>query len=273
MTKYLNNNIRQTKKCIILLIMLMFSLFSGQNIVAASLLEQADSAYNSKDYRGALSLYNTVLEKNGTSSELQNNIGNSHFRVGNNGRAIVAYERALRLDPSNKDARDNLRFVKSRIKGLPEDGSSFLSNVQDNIISMASPNTWAVLSFTLFLMLLGCASLYLFTSAPRLRKIGFFGGIVVFIFFIYFFIISWQTASAIKDHNTGIIVTQNARIQSSPGTSKDSATKTIAIPEGAKVQILDSLATPDDAATALWYNIDLNNNTEAWIDASDIEKI
>lgn len=236
-------------------------------------LEQADSAYNAQNFRMALGLYNKVLDTQGSSSELYYNIGNANYRVGNVGRAIVNYERALQLDPSNSDARANLDFVRSTLRGLPEDGSSFLSNLHMRATSLASPDGWAVTALVLFLLVLGCAGIYLFASNTSARKFGFFGGIVVGVFFVYTLIIAWQTSAAPERDDIGIVIRSGARLTSNPGTTKNKNEKTIAIPEGSKIEIIDSLATPNDPVTAMWYNVVLNNNTHAWIDASDVDRI
>lgn len=258
---------------IIYFLFMLVAVCGAQSSYALTVLQQADSAYNAQNFRTALSLYNKVLDTQGASSRLYYNIGNANYRLGNHGRAIVAYERALRLDPSNADARANLEFVNSTLKGLPEDGSSFLSNIHSNIVSIASPDAWGMTAFVMFLLVLGCIAMYLFASNTTLRKAGFFGGFVVLILFIYSFIIAWQTANAPEREDIAIVVRPNARLTSNPGTVKNKDEKTIAIPEGSKVEIIDSLATPNDPVTAMWYNVVLNNKTQAWIDATDVEQI
>lgn len=262
--------IRHIKKAFLLTLLIIAAHF---NLAAMTVLEQADSAYNAGNYRQALSLYNNVLNTRGASSALYYNIGNANFRIGNVGKAIVAYERSLRLDPSNDDARTNLEYVKSTLRGLPEDGSSFLSNIHSRVVSLASPDSWGMIAFVMFVLVLGCVALYLFTSATTLRKVGFFGGFIVLALFVYAFVIAWQTARATEHSDVGIVVRTNARLTSNPGTAKNKNEKTIAIPEGSCVEIIDSLSTPNDPVTALWYNVLLNNKTEAWIDATDVERV
>lgn len=98
---------------------------------AASLGEQADSAYNKEDYRSAIELYRSSIDNEGQSSDIYYNLANAYYRADKLGMAVVNYERALKLDPTNSDARANLEFVRSRIQDRPEDDSAFLSNVQD----------------------------------------------------------------------------------------------------------------------------------------------
>ena len=259
-------------KLVTLTLFMVFSL-GFMSAAERNMLEEADSAYQAKNFRKALSLYENALDKKGASTELYYNIGNAHYRLGNVGKAILSYERALKVNPANKDARTNLEYVRSNLKGLPEDGSSFLSNMHQKVTATASPDTWGIVAFVLFLLLLGCVSIYLFANNPSVRKFGFFGGICLLVVFTYCFIIAWQTASAHSQEGVGIVIRQNARLTSNPGTAANKSEKTIAIPEGSKVEIVDSLATPNDPVTTMWYNVVLNNKSEAWIDASDVEMI
>lgn len=82
--------------------------------VASTLTEQADSAYMAENYQMAAAIYNKILKEEGSSASLYYNLGNCYYRLGENGKAIVAYERSLRLDPTSADTRDNLEFVNGK---------------------------------------------------------------------------------------------------------------------------------------------------------------
>ena len=68
---------------------------------AQSLVEQANKAYSEDKFIEALKLYEEAVAKEGVSTELYYNIGNTYYRLGSKGKAILYYERALALDPSN----------------------------------------------------------------------------------------------------------------------------------------------------------------------------
>ncbi len=79
----------------------------------------ADSAYMADEYTKAVELYKQAISTEGPSAKLYYNLGNAYYRLGENGNAILSYERSLRLDPADKDARDNLDFVNARITDRP----------------------------------------------------------------------------------------------------------------------------------------------------------
>ena len=71
------------------------------SLSAAPIAQQADSAYNREAYGDAIRLYNEAIATEGPSTNLYYNLGNAYYRDNSLGKAILSYERALALDPSN----------------------------------------------------------------------------------------------------------------------------------------------------------------------------
>ncbi len=234
---------------------------------------EADSAYVREQYGRAIELYNEALVQYGPDSDTYYNLGNAYYRNGNPGRAVLSYERALRLDPTNRDARHNLDFVRSRLEDLPEDDSSFLSNVHHAVLGTMKANSWAWTAFGVFLLLLGAVSLYIFAPGVTLRKAGFFGGIVLLFLFMYTIYVAYDSAALARTDRYAIVTVPSTYINSMPRAPRNSSEPVVSIHEGTKVEITDSVATPDDPQSAVWYNVKINNGTRAWVRGSDVEKI
>lgn len=75
--------------------------------------EEGNSLYQAGDYRGALDAYLRLVEAGYESAALYYNMGNCHFKLGDLGRSILYYERAVRIDPGDEDARANLALAAS----------------------------------------------------------------------------------------------------------------------------------------------------------------
>lgn len=240
---------------------------------AAPLAQQADSAYNREAYSDAVTLYNEAIATDGASSTLYYNLGNAYYRANSLGKAILSYERALALDPSNEEAAINLNFVRTRIEDAPEDDSSFLSNLHKGIVSNMSPDAWAWTALILFIILLGTIALYIFSSNVILRKVGFFGGIAMIFVFAYTIAIAYQTAAAYKSHDAAIVIVPTTNLSSAPRSTRGDKEKVVPIHEGTKVMIIDSLSTPDDPNVGKWYDVKINNSSRAWLNAADVERI
>ncbi len=243
------------------------------DIFASTSGRQADSAYNKEDYREAINLYQQSIDNDGKSSTVYYNLANAYYRNDNLGKAILNYERALRLDPTNDDARQNLDFVRSRIQDRPEDDTSFFTRLHRSTASAFAPDTWAWLAFGLFLALAGAIALYIFSQNIILRKAGFFGGIALLCIFAYVLYVASYAVSVAKSHDTAIVTAPSTQLSSAPRAARTTSDKVVTIHEGTKVEIVDSVATPDDPVSPKWYNVKINNSTKAWLRSSDVERI
>lgn len=232
----------------------------------------ADSAYNNEQYGEAISLYTQVLAEYGASSDVYYNLGNAYYRRGNVAQAILNYERALRVDPTNEDARANLAFVKARLQDKIEDGNSFFGNLHRDVVCTLSANTWAWVALISFIALCAAVALYIFSGNVLLRKVGFFGGIILVFVVIYMLIVASDARARINDHSEAIVTSPATMLNSSPRQPKQTE-KVVPIHEGTKVKIIDSIATPDDPVSPRYYKVRLNGSTPAWLRATDVERI
>ena len=74
---------------------------------------RANTLYTQGQYAEAVEAYEAVLQSGLVSGNLYFNLGNSYFKAGQVGRAILNYERARRFLPSDPDLEANLRFAHS----------------------------------------------------------------------------------------------------------------------------------------------------------------
>lgn len=255
------------------LIVFIIIFLSCLAVWASPLVQEADSAYNKEDYQQALRLYNKALEEDGASPTLYYNLANTYYRLNNIGHAVLNYERALKLDPSFADARTNLNFVNTRIEDKPEDDSSFLGNLFDRIVFSASPDAWAWITFTAFALVLCAAAAYIFAANVAVRKIGFFGGIVMIFATVGLMIVALDSASRIRNHDVAVVMTPTTNLTSAPRAPKGKTEKVVPIHEGTRLIIVDSVVTPGDEASHMYYDVKINNSTRAWVKASDVERI
>lgn len=71
-------------------------------------------AYDRDDFETSVMLFEQLIEQGVVETEVFYNLGNAYYRRGYLGPAIANYERALQLDPSFQDARENLRSALNR---------------------------------------------------------------------------------------------------------------------------------------------------------------
>ena len=256
------------------IILFILSVFVSVSLFAQNeLLAGADSAYLKEDYRQAISLYERALEEYGPSPTAFYNLGNAYYRSDRIGLAILNYERALKLDPSFKDARTNLDFVNTKITDKPEDDSSFLGNAYESIVQSLSPNAWAWVALAVFVLFLGSIATYIFTRRVIIRKTGFFGAIILIFLLVFFISVAYNSANRLYRHDRAVVMVPTTNLTSAPRSPKSKTEKVVPVHEGTVLRIVDSVATPDDAASHMYYDVKINNTTRAWVKAADVERI
>lgn len=248
-------------------------LFTGINCSAATLTQEADSAYMNDEYSKALDTYLQIVDSEGTSSNLYYNIGNCYYRLNKLGMAILYYERALRLDPSNDDARTNLEFVNTKITDELGDKGMFISNTVNGFAQKFPANDWAGIALGSFVLLLGAIALYFFANSIPLRKTGFFGAIVLLLICVLANICASISTRYSTVSDEAVIVEPSTLLSTSPRAPKDRTEEAILLHEGTKVTILDSVSTRQDSVVVKWYDVKVDNHNRAWIKGADIERI
>lgn len=234
------------------------------------LAQQADSAYSADNFVMAEALYLKALEAGGSSSTLFYNLGNAYYRQGNLGKAIVNYERALKLDPTNADARANLEFVNSKITDKQIDSGSYMDSVWEGTVGMFHADTWAIVALVLFAIFLGAIAAYIFSSAVAVKKASFFGGLVVFALTVCAVIVSFAAANRVNSDRYAIILPPSSQLSTSPREARSHAEQAFLLHEGTKVEIIDSIANPGEG---IWYEVLVGHGERAWVKASEVERI
>lgn len=242
-------------------------------------IEEADSAYLKGDYAQAVEYYKKVVDTDGLSSALCYDLGNAYAKGGDYGHALVNFIRALRLDPSNAQAKSNVAYVESKVydsnrselKGkklsIDPDGNTFFSSVRLFICRDHLSNTWAVWAVSAFVIFVLCLALYIFSKKVIARKIGFFGGFVCLGISLITLVFAFMAAAYKSDE--GVIIGGKVRLMSE--ASVNSKENPVALTRGTRVTILDTF--PADSSSPEWYKVRLNSDFVGWVATPDFEAV
>ena len=252
---------------VVTVVTLLLSLGASMNIQAKdldSLWTAGVQAYTDGKFSDASAAWTSIEESGQKSAKLYYNLGNAWFKQGNYPKAILNYERALRLDPSYSDARYNLEFtsnfVQDKIEPVPE---FILKSVARKVCYVMGSNAWAVIFLVLLAAALVMGLLFLLGSSVGKRRVGFYCGIVLLLLSAGALSFSiWQKSDSVKT-DTAIVMSPVSSVKSSPssGSSKD----LFVIHEGTKVTILDEVGS--------WKNIALADGRQGWITSNELEVI
>ncbi len=267
------NNAKTRILMLLIAAVMTFAGHAADTTQSQVLIARGDSAYADKDYFRAIELYDSARIAGGASSVMYYNLGNAYYRINRPADAILSYERALRIDPTNRDARLNLDFVQSKTEDKVTDSGNIMSTMADSITCSMRADSWATLTLVLFVVFLALAAGYIFGQAILLRKICFFGGMIVLIATVTSLLFSVAAARRINDDSEAIVTVPKAQLSPSPGRLDSAQGEELTIHLGHKVTIIDTIAPLPDGDGKPWYQIKVGNGSKAWIRGDQVERI
>ena len=248
------------KKILIYTILLVVS-FSAH--ASTSRWEAGNRAYIDGNYEKAIEEYSVIIDGGEYSMKLYYNLANAYFKLGKMGKAILYYNKALRIAPSQDDIRHNLALAeaqtKDRITVIPE---FFLNRWLRTVRNAMSCTAWSVLSLLSLALILVFALLFLLASRIRWRKVGFYCAVCAAVLFIVTTAFALSSRKDMLSHNEAIVLSSAISVKSSPDRS---ATDLFVLHEGTKVRILSEM---DE-----WNEVVIADGKKGWVEAKNIEEI
>lgn len=247
-------------KHIIILVFCFFStiVFSQND----TLFDEANALYNDGKYAEAIDKYETILDSGQHSAELYFNLGNANYKLNNIAPSIYYYEKALLLNPEDKDIKNNLvgyaqNMTVDAIDNVPQVGFTRIIN---NIVNSFSTDTWAKIAVIGIIIFVVLFLLYHFSYATSKKRVAFVISLVSLFLACFSVVMAFQKQSLDKKDNPAIVFAQESRVKSEANKSSEEVFR---LHEGTKVQVLE---TYED-----WKKIQLSDKSTGWIPSKDIK--
>jgi tetratricopeptide (TPR) repeat protein len=228
-----------------------------------SIWDAANTAYINADYHHAIEYYLDLIHKGYQSDKLYFNLANAYFKSGHHAKAILYYNRALRINPGDADIRYNLEvtntYVKDKIQVVPE---FFLKSWIKQICSTLGCTTWSVLSLVALALIFVCILTYLLAGRLLWRKIGFYGTLLWMVLFVVTTSFAWVERQNQLDVHQAVIMSSSVAVKSSPDNS---STDLFVLHEGTLVRTISELGE--------WREITIADGKKGWVEQDAIEVI
>ena len=254
------------KSVIIFIGLVIFSFSVSSNSMQDSAevyVQQANEFYQNNRFDEAIAHYSKVVDLQYESATLYYNLGNAYFKTGAHARALLWFERALRLDPNNEDIIHNIAFVQQklvdRIEVLPE---LFIVKWWNTCSKLFTGNQWATLSIIFCALFALCFLLVLLIRISWVRSTSIFIAILALFFTVFSVIFAKKESSRYVQSPEGIIMQHVINVKSTPN---EKGSDLFVIHSGLKVGITDQLNE--------WVEIRLPNGEKGWILAEQVEII
>jgi tetratricopeptide (TPR) repeat protein len=226
--------------------------------------ERARQAYEQADYASAVRGWQGLLDEGYGGVELVYNLGNAWYRQGDAGRAVLNWERALALNPTDRDARANLDFIRPSLADRFEAPVRLpLWDMLDSWLVLLSGGwlAWAGLFFAGAAA--GVAGLRYFLPGRRLSP-----ALRVLLVFLLVPALSALALLALQDRRqahapAGVILQAKVEVRAAPSSG---ATAQFDLHTGTRVQLARSSADG-------WQEIVVPDGRSGWVPANCLEAV
>ncbi len=252
--------------CLALILCMGAALLSTR--ASAETVDQAYAAAMKHHYAGRYKQAVTGLERvlaiPVQHADLHYNLGCAYFRLGQQGRAIYHFERALRLDPAGEDARFNLETVRAMVAARVKDEIKGASDEAwwARLAGGVSAGSWAVLFLVCWWLVFAIlfALRYLDPGPLRSGLIAgdVFIGLLALVCGLLLAARIWGTDVA----RSGIVLPDRLAVKEGPDTATKSTFKVHA---GLRVRV--------QAEEGGWLRIRLANGLEGWVARRDVGEL
>ena len=238
------------------------SFLAMSTVFGQTALENGNKAMLSESYQEALEHYEEVIQSQLESPELYGNMGMAAYKLGDLAKATLNYERVLRLDPHNSEAKNILKRINSelpiRVSVIPD---FVLSRWYRAFYRLMSSSMWVILQIASLVILLYLLYQWWFVKREAAVKSqwALFGSVI-----LLNIIVLLAANDKRKDERGGLagIVMQAASMYE--GADERSG-EVMELGPGNKVFFQDEIAD--------WYKVILEDKDVGWIKKEVVEKI
>ncbi len=220
-----------------------------------SVFAKANQAYNESRFKEAADGYESLVRAGNWSANLFYDLGNTRFRLGDFGNAILNYERALALDPRHPEADANLRLARDEARAL-----ELRKDWIERYAGMATVKQYSIAAAVGFWFALFIAAQLLLS---RRRSAGRIAVIAMSLLVSGVSIFAIYTLENGTRGNALAVVTGKeivARL-----ATADDAKSVLLLPAGSEIKILSDRGD--------WIYAALPNDQRGWIPASSAERV
>jgi tetratricopeptide (TPR) repeat protein len=216
---------------------------------------KANQEYAQGHFKKAISGYEALIRAGQWSATLFYDLGNAYFRMGDFGRAILNYERALALERHHPEATANLQIARDEARAL-----ELQQSWPERYLRFASVNQYSIAAAIAFWLAAFAIVMLIFARRRSATLIATS---------IFWLLISAAASYAVYTLERGtngsaLAIVTGKDVQARLATA-DTANSVLALPPGSEVKVL---STRGD-----WIYAALPNNLRGWIPAKNAPQV
>ena len=246
---------------ILLLVLLPAGAPRGEE-AAQTVFDRASAAYREGKYDEAAKGFESILTGGIEDPRVHYNLANAYFKLGRLGPSILQYERTLRLDPTDAEARDNLALARGLLRDkVAEPEMQYPVRVLKETLDTVPPGAVAAGFLLFWIAAWGLAGLVPLTASWVRRRLLGYGALALGLVAVTFGVaLLYQTRQTTE--GIGIVMADRVDVRSGPGEEN---TVLFTVHEGTRMELRHSLEA--------WTQVSLPNGLSGWVPKSAVEKV
>jgi len=219
---------------------------------------KGNTFYEEGNYEAAIREYSRLVDQGLESGHLYYNMGNSYFKSGELGRAILYYEKAKRLIPGDSDLRSNYTYAMSKISPGASAASALWYSKIFSLFNGFTVNGLSVAVSILYaFILLSVLAAIFFPSAKMHCRLS---AIILLVIFLASASTLYHRVALLDSEAVILAAQADARFE-----PMENATTHFTLYEGAKVTVLQSRKG--------WMKIRRDDGKSGWVRTEYTEMI
>lgn len=222
-------------------------------------LARARTALANDNFQEAVDAYEDLYSQGLGSAELFLNLGNAHLGLRDTGRAVLAYERGLRLQPNDRALNRNRTLIREAqsdaIVPFPE---FFLLRWWRTLAGMQSYNAWGWTGLALFWF--AAAAFFLLRYRKRINWAYLAGGLLICA------LLSWAFANSRYQERFNqdqvVLLSSSTELRVAPG--EDAPVETT-VHAGLTLRTLDQFGE--------WTKVELRDGRQGWLHREEVANV
>jgi len=243
---------------IIILLLIGWSLPCSWAQAPEELWQSAAEQFNSGNYSTAIANYQ-LIEKEVASSELYYNMGNSYYLLDSVALSILYFEKAIKLNPRDRTARENLELaVELMHNPIPAIEEFFLKRWLNSLSDLLPPMGWGILCVLILWTIVWMLVRSVRRNTLRKDRLRYALPVAALVISLLTGYVAYQNQTT-SDY---AVVMESIEVKVAPD-ALSAVTRTVS--EGEKVLIMDKL---DD-----FYKVRFVNYEHGWLPESAVRRI
>ncbi|MDR1415810.1 MAG: tetratricopeptide repeat protein [Prevotellaceae bacterium] len=225
--------------------------------------QKANALYSEGRYAEASEAYLQLEESGAVNAALFYNAGNSFYKQGETAKAILYYERALRLAPDDEDIRYNLELSNLQIVDKIEPIEQFfvVTWIQ-SFCGIFGVDTWGAIGAALFTATLMLALVVVFGRTSMRKKVSFAFAVACLCLSLVATYVAVREKRHLSSHTEAVVYAPVTSVKASPDAG---GVDLFVLHEGTKVAVLEAIGS--------WKKVKTADGNQGWLPANTIENI